>query len=297
VRAAEDAGRYAWVAAVWKALGDPGQELRCLVAELERAGRIADLAAVLEQKGRLERAANEWRRAGHSDDVIRCEALLAEKKWDLEAAAALWERIGESRKAAHARAVARWRNQDYEEAAVLFEAAGETVDAVTARILAAKLRLDYDGAVRVLELAGMTRLRGRLLGRRDQWLKDARWIVEEQERRHVKAPRRANPKPRPQQSLFGPATETGKVARTRFKGTTPAAPEADAATPSDDTIRFVLETVRDNAGRTCEQIAMLADLDTAQVKPLVKRLVEEGVLRKVGKTRGTRYFLTGDRGR
>ncbi len=140
VRAAEDAGRYAKAAAVWKALGDPGQELRCLVTELERAGRFADLAAVLEKKGRLERAANEWRRAGRSDDAIRCEALLAEKKRDLEAAASLWEKIGESRKAAHARAIARWRNQHYEEAAVLFEAAGETFDAVTARILAAKLR-------------------------------------------------------------------------------------------------------------------------------------------------------------
>jgi len=272
VRAAEDTGSFDEAAAVWKALGDPGQELRCRVTELECAGRDADLAALLEKKGRLDRAAECWVRAGQPDRALGCQALAAEKRGDLEGAAALWERAGQPNGAAHMRAIARYREQDYDAAAGLFEAAGRTHDSVVARILAAKLRMDYEEAAGALDRAGMTHLRARLLGPREQWLAEARSMREDRERHRARHLRRSQ--------------------RALFPKERPSAPDAERvpAPTGDQATRAILENVQRYPGLTCEQIARLDGRPTDEIKPRTRALVEAGMLRKVGRARGTRYF-------
>ncbi len=295
VRAAEDEADFGRAATIWKALGDPGQELRCLVTDLERAGRTAELASLLERKGRLERAADAWRRARRPDGAMRCQALLAEKKRDFEAAARLWEKLGETRRAAHVRAISEFQRQEYERAAAYFDAAGEPLEAVTARVLAAKERMDYDAAVRALEQANATHLLKRLVGRREAWLEEARWMAEARKRRLAAAARRAKPKPPSQRPLFENAGDMARQEGRRIEGTAPAAPGAAATARPKNRIRSIVDAVRDRPGSTCEHIALLAGLDTRVVKPIARELAATGILRKVGRTRGTRYYLAADR--
>ena len=77
-----------------------------------------------------------------------------------------------------------------------------------------------------------------------------------------------------------PRAGAGVNGRGRRAGTTAEPADLSAA---------ILATVRRVPGLTCEGVAQDIAVATGRVKPHLAALVESGQLRKVGRTRGTRY--------
>ncbi|PYO58900.1 MAG: hypothetical protein DMD83_01635, partial [Candidatus Rokuibacteriota bacterium] len=277
-RVAEDSGRFEDAAAAWKSLGDPEQALRCRVTRLEHAGDLAGAARLLESKERYEAAAALWARAGDAAGTARCQALLDEKRGRFPEAAEAWEALGEPARATRCRATHCFRAGEYAEAARGYDAAGEPSMAFTARLLAAKLEGDYEAAEKALNDYGMQHLYRDLLGNRQTWLAQARAFAAEHARaRSATIRRRGSPSGGP-----GPKARAGAGASAREGLPGKAAEPADVS-------GAILDAVRRFPGLTCQGVAHVTAIATDRVKPHLAALTESGQLRKVGRTRGTRY--------
>jgi len=277
-RVAEDSGRFEDAAAAWKSLGDPEQALRCQVTRLEGAGDLAAAARLLESKERYEAAAALWARAGDAAGTARCQALLDEKRGRFPEAAEAWEALGEPARATRCRATHCFRAGEYAEAARGYDAAGEPSMAFTARLLAAKLEGDYEAAEKAVNDYGMRHLYRDLLGNRQKWLAEARAFAADHARvRSATIRRRGSASGGP-----GPKARAGAGASAREelpgKGAEPA-----------DVCGAILDAVRRFPGLTCQGVAHVTAIATERVKPHLAALTESGRLRKVGRTRGTRY--------
>lgn len=273
-RDAEDGARFDEAARAWRALADEEQVLRCRVTHLDRAGEPRAAAALLESKQRYAAAAARHRQVDDRRAAARCDALEHEKRGRLEEAAAVWGSLGESTREARCRASLHFQRREYDAAARLYDVAGDADTATTARFLAAKLRGDYDAAGQILDAAGMGDARPRLLGDRARWLAEARTLAATNTR---------------------PAGRPRPVRTPPFPDAIPPSPQAAGErSPHSDAgqhCQAIVAAVRRDPGLTCEQLAAVTRIPTAQVKPIVARLTAEGRLRKTGRTRGTRYLL------
>ena len=284
-RIAEDSGRFEDAAAAWRSLGDPEQVLRCRVTNLDRAGDLDSAARLLESRERYEAAAVRWARAGDAAGAARCRALLDEKRGHLREAALGWEALGEPKRAERCRAILHFRQHEYAEAAQGFDAAGEPGMALTARLLAAKLTLDYEAAQKAVKESATPDAYQSLLGNRQTWLAEARAFAASHARaRSAALPRRGRAHRWPR-----PVGEPGPAHRADIGSGGHGGPPVEAAEPADIS-RAILDAVRRFPGLTSEGVARLTALATARVKPHLAALTASGQLRKVGRTRGTRYL-------
>ena len=283
-RVAEDSGRFEDAAAAWTSLGDPEQALRCRVTRLDQAGDLAGAARLLESRERYEAAAALWARAGDAARTARCRALLDEKRGRLPEAALAWEALGEPTRAARCRATRCFRSGEYDEAARGYDAAGEPGMAFTARLLAAKVKGDYDAAEKAVKDSGMQHLYRDLLGNRQQWFAEARAFAADHARARSAAIRRRGAAQLPPGPSGGPGPKERAGAGAGGRGGLPG----QAAEPGDVS-GAILDAVRRFPGLTCEGVARVVAIATDRVKPHLAALTESGQLRKVGRTRGTRY--------
>jgi hypothetical protein len=264
-RAAEDAGRFREAASAWRALKEDEQVLRCHVFDLEAGGRFAEAARLLEAKTRYQAAGERWQRAGDTDAVTRCEAMEHERRGRLEEAAARWAALGDRKSEARCRAILHFRRAEYESAARAYQQAGFDDMAVMSRLMEVRLRGDYDGARRLLEEANVPGLSVSSLGSRERFMEESRALAASLRQGRTRGRRGSTPPP-------------------------PAPPPPTAPPPDVNSIDAVLAVVRDHPGLTCEDIAASADMNTAQVKPILAALVGRRILVKTGRTRGTRYW-------
>ena len=283
-RVAEDSGRFEDAAAVWKKLGDSEQALRCRVTHLDRAGDVAEAANLLESRERYKAAGALWARAGDAVGTARCRALLDQKHGRLLEAAEAWDALGEPTRAARCRANHCFRRGDYEEAARGYDTAGEPEMAVTARVLAAKLTANFGAAEKVVKDSGMQHLHRALLGSRQTWLAEAAVFAANHARAHSDSIRERGPARLSAGLSRGQGPSDGAAAGARE----PGALSRKAVEPADVS-EAVLDAVCRFPGLTCEGVAQAIGISTARAKPHLAALTESGKLRKVGRTRGTRY--------
>jgi len=261
----------------------PAARLRALVC----AARAA------EDGGRFDRAAVQWKSLGDTEQALRCRvAHLDGSGAGAEAARALesaqrfadaaerWSRAGREDDAARCLAEHEERQGDLDAAARAWDALGQPRRAARCRGHLFMRQGLYEQAALAYEAAGepgpastARALADRVKGvaasggareaaghaYRETTTPGTRGSIEPVARR-VRAP-------------GGPAAVTGR---------TPAPAELS---------RAIVDAVRRSPGLTCEDIAYAVGTTTAQVKPLLAAHVGAGRLRKVGRTRGTRYHL------
>jgi len=261
VTAAEATGRFADAEAIWKALGDAHQALRCLVERHERDEAHAAAAEALEGQGLFPAAGRAWSAAGDTRAATRCEAKRLDKKRRYEEAEALWLSLGATTEAALSRGRLLLHEGDYRTAADAFSQAGHGDFAVNLSVMAAEQEGDWESAVALAEAHGRPDLVPHIRRAQEQAALDGA----------------ARP----------PCAEVG-----------PAAPRerADAVSgqATGSPMERILAEVSRHPGLRSEDLARLTGIERAALGGLLRAAIAAGRLKKSGATRGTRYWVPTD---
>lgn len=282
VCAAEAAGRLEEAESLWAELGDPHQALRCRVQRLEREGRFALAAALLEEHGLFEGAGRAWTAVGETSAATRCEAKRLDKKRRWEEAAALWTSLGDDKSAALCRARLSVSRADYAAAASAFEEAGERDLALDLRILEADRVGDLPAAIALAESGGrhaqaaflrQRQAAGASSGSRRNRRRSAEW---------------ADPLSTEQKvSTQGAGPIAGGT------GLQPARPRTTGPTREDGTgsdMTRLMAAIAERPGARSLELERRTGLRPPRLGVLLRQAVAAGLAVKSGATRGTRYW-------
>jgi tetratricopeptide (TPR) repeat protein len=306
VTAAEAAGRLDEAEAIWTRLAEPDQALRCRVTHLERAGQVAAVAALLEERGLLEAAALAWARAGEPGGQARCEARRLERRKRWDEAARCWTSLGEAKEAARCQGRFLMTRGEYARAADAFTEAGDAESALQMRIFATQMAGNWDGAIALAQAAGRADLAHSLRRQRDARPAGrgapARRPVKAAPGPGTSSP--AAPRSRPVQgALFpvpDPALSDGPgVGRPDPRASVPVSPTPASLHPARAAAQPdpVVAAVERHPGLRSPEVAALTGLGRERVQALLRQAVAAGVVVKSGATRGTRYWPAGSHAR